>query len=70
MIGDNWKDPWGDRRQELVFIGADLDREQIVAELDACLLTDDELAGGFARWASLADPWPAWTPGDDRRDAA
>jgi G3E family GTPase len=51
---------WGDRRQELVFIGSELDEPTLSAELDACLLGDDELAGGMAAWASLPDPWPIW----------
>ena len=33
----------GDRKQEIVFIGIKLDRKDVEAKLDACLLTDDEM---------------------------
>ena len=40
--------PFGDRRQEIVVIGVDMDEAGIVAEFEACLLTHDELSKGGA----------------------
>jgi G3E family GTPase len=53
-----WLDPFGDRRQELVFIGAGLDIAGIRARLDAALMPDT----GFTpdAWADLPDPFPRW----------
>ena len=47
-------------RQELVFIGQGLDVADITAQLDACLLTNDELLAGKELWQQLPDPFPAW----------
>lgn len=56
----SWHPRFGDRRQELVFIGAHLPTEQLAAELHSCLLTADELAAGEAAWRRLPDPFPGW----------
>lgn len=52
--------PYGDRRQELVFIGAEMDEDEIRAELDLCVLSDAELEQGPAAWATYPDPFPLW----------
>jgi G3E family GTPase len=51
---------WGDRAQELVFIGVDVDQPAIEAMLDACLLTAAEQAAGEAAWRAYQDPFEPW----------
>jgi G3E family GTPase len=57
-LAGKWQEPWGDRRQEIVFIGAGMDQVALVAALDGALLPDVEFAP--ADWEHLADPFPAW----------
>jgi G3E family GTPase len=59
-IRASWREPYGDRRQEIVFIGQGLDQPGARAALDACLLTTAEEALGAAAWADFADPFPGW----------
>ena len=47
-------------RQELVFIGVDMQQAAMIAQLDAALLTDAELAQGPAKWRKYRDQLPAW----------
>jgi len=55
-IMGHWQASTGDCRQELVFIGQNIDFAQMRTELDACLLTDEEMALGVDAWRLLADP--------------
>ena len=57
-IYENWEEPFGDMRQELVFIGQGLDKEQVTKALDECLLSDSDLLQGRVHWATFDDPFP------------
>ena len=59
-IEDLWVEPFGDMRQELVFIGQNLDKEKITLALDECLLDEDEVLQGKSYWITLDDPFPKW----------
>ncbi len=61
LIDAKWVELWGNRRQELVFIGIGMDREAIEMSLEACLLNTVEMAQGPTAWSSYPDPFPVWT---------
>jgi len=59
-IGPYLDPVWGDRRQEIVFIGADpMDEQRIRDDLDACLVGTDRFAPDL--WRNLPDPFASWT---------
>ena len=59
-IKNQWVEPFGDMRQELVFIGQGLDQEKMTQKLNECLLTEEEVLKGRKYWETLKDPFPAW----------
>lgn len=59
-IQSEFRGPYGDRRQELVIIGRDLDKQAIRKRLDECLLDDSEMQIGALGWHHLPDPFPPW----------
>jgi G3E family GTPase len=59
-IRKTWHPMYGDRRQEIVFIGIGMNETTLRAALDACLLTDKEMRAGAKAWANLPDPFPRW----------
>ena len=59
-IKNSWVEPFGDMRQELVFIGQGLDKSGMTSALDDCLLSDEDVLRGKAYWTTLQDPFPVW----------
>jgi G3E family GTPase len=49
---------YGDRQQELVFIGQNLDQQHVTRVLSECQLTDEEYELGPPSWQHFNDPLP------------
>lgn len=56
-IAQKWDTQWGDRINELVFIGQDMNKESMMADLEACLLQDSE-PNPLASTTKFSDPFP------------
>ena len=59
-IEKQWVEPFGDMRQELVFIGQNMDRNGLTKALDDCLLSEEDVLRGKGYWTTLHDPFPVW----------
>ncbi|MAZ00076.1 MAG: 4-hydroxytetrahydrobiopterin dehydratase [Micavibrio sp.] len=60
LLKDKWSTQYGDRRQEIVFIGlkGEMNEEALRARLDDCLVKDYLSAPDF--WQQIKDPFPEW----------
>lgn len=59
-IEKQWVEPFGDMRQELVFIGQGLNQKMMIKKLNDCLLNEQDVLKGRSYWATLEDPFPVW----------
>jgi hypothetical protein len=57
-IEARWDKTFGDRQQEIVFIGQDMDEQVIRRDLEGCLCTPGEVATWSAGKFSKQDTWP------------
>ena len=60
-IESGWHREFGDRKNELVFIGQDMDEAEMRKDLEACLSTEEELFD--QEWKEgYEDNWPVYRP--------
>ncbi len=57
-ILNKFQKPYGDRRQEIVLIGIDLDVEKLTAAFNQCLIAENLFVEGPLAWQELSDPFP------------
>jgi G3E family GTPase len=60
QIKRNFSGEHGDRRQEIVLIGIDMDKEVLTKMFDDCLLNSQEMRRGKLSWKKLNDPFGEW----------
>ncbi|EON11118.1 GTP-binding protein [Pandoraea sp. SD6-2] len=58
VIEANWEAPWGDRINEVVFIGRDMDRDAVERAFHACCLSAVELSQGDRAWRDAEHALP------------
>ena len=58
-VNKNWDESFGDRRQEIVFIGLkeEMDERSIRQQLDACLVSEEDASSDAG---AVKDPFPVW----------
>jgi len=59
-INSKWVEPFGDMRQELVFIGQSLNKQAMIEALDDSLLPEEAVLKGKDFWKTYNDPFPIW----------
>jgi G3E family GTPase len=59
-VAATWHPTYGDRQQEIVFIGVNLNTNVLIQELKSCLLNQEEMALNRHDWEALPDPFPEW----------
>lgn len=52
---ETYDETWGDKENKVVFIGQDINKEQLRKDFLACVLTKEELAGN---WSDFEDSFP------------
>ena len=61
----DWHPRFGDRAQQLVFIGQQVPEATMRARLDACLLDERLAAADSEAWAALPNPFPEYHPAEE-----
>lgn len=56
-----WKEPYGDRITEVVFIGQNMNKAAIEKAWKGCQLSFTEARKGMAHWREFTDPLPQWS---------
>lgn len=60
-IKRDWNKEFGDRKQEIVVIGIDMNKQHLINQFDSCLLTDAEMKLGVDKWKHFEDPFSKWS---------
>lgn len=67
-VRKNWDKKYGDRSQEIVVIGVQMNKAEVEAVLNSVLLTDEEFAMSPEKWAEFKDELPPWEEDEDMHD--
>ena len=60
-VKKEWTKDFGDRKQEIVVIGIDMNKQHLINQFDSCLLTDAEMKLGVDKWKHFEDPFSKWS---------